>query len=397
MNYWVMAFVGDHARENYEATRRTNDFCVSSNRTPIRRSRPGDRALFYLAGEGFVAQARISSAAQPPGGTPEWSSKKPPAWQISVEDLGTFARPVPYRFPGDGKHPTLGFHSYSLTSGFLALPESGFEDVLGWAGPQEPRTEGEDRTATVPVEPSCGEATARLSHPAAPEKRLAPGPVASGAGKREHTKRTAGQHALSEGRKRVALWTVAEMGASLFQLRGAREFARDKARAAEKTWLAGGRAEERVGEELEGLRAHGFYVFHDVPLPLVGNVDHVALGEKGFFSVETKSHSGHVMARAGRLLRNGRPFEKDFVKQAWSGCYRLREILGAEVAPLLLFTDAFVEGRITARGVRVLPLKWAVEEILNSNKRHDLRSVKAAVAKLSNATGCHPSAVPRPA
>ena len=70
--------------------------------------------------------------------------------------------------------------------------------------------------------------------------------------------------------------------ASALKFRGIERAARNKARTAEKTWLAGGRAEERAGEKLEGLRAHGFYVFHDVPLPGVGNVDHVALGEKGF-------------------------------------------------------------------------------------------------------------------
>ena len=65
-----------------------------------------------------------------------------------------------------------------------------------------------------------------------------------------------------------------------------------RARAAEKTWIAGGRAEERVGEELEGLRAHGFYVFHDVPLPGVGNVDHVVLAPPGVFAVEVKTMWG---------------------------------------------------------------------------------------------------------
>ncbi len=180
-------------------------------------------------------------------------------------------------------------------------------------------------------------------------------------------------------------------------LESARKAAGDRAQSAQRTWLAGGRAEERVGEKLEALRAHGFYVFHDVQLPCAGNVDHVVLGERGFFAIETKSHAGRVTARGGQLFRNGRAFEKDFVKQAWSGCYRLREVLDADVAPLLLFTDAFVEGRIVARGVRVLPLEWCVEEILNSEHRHEPRTVKVAVARLSSATGCHPSAAPRPA
>ena len=385
MNHWVIAFVGDYARENHEITRRTKTFCVSSSRTPIRRVHPGDRALLYLAGEGFVGRAEISSPARATDDAPEWSSKNLPMWQISIENVEPFPRPIPYKFPADGNHhPTLGFHQRSLTSGFLVIPEDGFEDVLGRAVPQKPPVAEPVARPTRPAAPV---------RPAVPERR-APEPVLSAAVDPERTKRVAGQHALSQGRRRVALWTVAEMGASLFGLEGAKKFAQEKVQAAEKTWIAGGRAEERVGEELEGLRAHGFYVFHDVALPGVGNVDHVVLGERGFFAVETKSHAGRVTARGGELFRNGRPFEKDFVKQAWSGCYRLREVLDADVTPLLLFTDAFVEGRVYARGVRVLPLKWLTGEILNSNSRHDLASVKAAVSKLSNATGCHPSAAP---
>lgn len=56
------------------------------------------------------------------------------------------------------------------------------------------------------------------------------------------------------------------------------------------------------------------------------------------------------------MLINGHSPGKDFAKQAWRGCYRLREILDADVTPILLFSEAFVEGRITVRGVRVLPL-----------------------------------------
>ncbi|QIN79253.1 hypothetical protein GBA65_12830 [Rubrobacter marinus] len=393
MNCWVMAFVGEHAKSNYDVARRTNTFCVSSSRTPIRRARAGDRVLLYLAGEGFAAEARISSSASSPDGVPRWYSKKTPLWRISIEDVRFFEEPVLYRFPGDGNHPALGFHRYSLTSGFLAIPEDGFEDVLGWSRAGSSSELAEDSPApevvanealSVPPRPSV---RSRRSPDSVPSITVDP--------EREREKRMAGQHALHEGRKRVAMWTVAEMGASLLNLKGVRRYARSRVRAAETTWVSGGRAEERVGEELEKLLPHGFYIFHDVPLRGLGNVDHVVLGPNGFFSVETKSHSGHVTARGGRLARNGRPFEKDFVKQAWSGCYRLREILDAEVAPLLLFTDAFVEGRMAVRGVRVLPLKWTVGEILAPSIRHETGAVKMAVSKLSSNTGCHPSAAPR--
>ena len=356
MDHWVMAFVGDHARENHEVTRRTNTFCVSSNRTPIRRAHPGDSVLFYVVGEEDAVPGEGFGARPAPVVAPDWSSKKPPSMALSVTDVQPFPRTIPYKFSGDGNHPILGFHRYSLAGGFLAIPEIGFEDVLGRAGQRGVPAETEESHPVAPARPEADRIVPPSTPPHAPEPR-APASVEPVTEDREREKRAAGQHAMSQGRKRVALWTVAEMGASLFGIERARKFSRDRARTAEQTWLKGGRAEERVGEELEGLGAHGFYIFHDVQLPGVGNVDNVVLGESGFFAIETKSHAGHVTIRGGTLLGNGRPFEKDFVKQAWSVCYGLCEILGDDVAPLLLFTDAFVEGRITARGVRVLPLK----------------------------------------
>lgn len=284
-----------------------------------------------------MAEATVSSAARVPDGTPGWSSKKPPSWAVHVTRIRPFPRPIPYKFPGKGAHPVLGFHRYSLTGGFVEMSESGFEDVLGWShaagGPEkEPRRERSTAVSGAPASP-------------APH-----GPVAKEPPRGGFEKRTAGQHAVAQGRRRAALWTVAEMGASAFNLKGIESLARGKAREAEKTWLAGGRAEERVGAELEKLAWHGFYTFHDVRLSGLGNVDHVVLGGSGFFCVETKSHKGRVTAERGVLLVNGRPPERDFVKQTWHGCYRLRDILGADVIPFLLFTDAFVQGRLLVRG-----------------------------------------------
>ena len=102
-------------------------------------------------------------------------------------------------------------------------------------------------------------------------------------------------------------------------------------------------------------------------------MDHVVLGEKRFYAIETKSHKGRVNAKGKDLLLNGHSPEKDFVKQAWGGCYRLREILNAEVTPILLFSEAFVEGRIMVWGVRILPLPWLVEKILDAGECYDPR------------------------
>ena len=306
MNHWTLAFVGDHAQQNYGTTQKAGVFCISSDRTPIRRARPSDRALLYLAGQGFVAEAEISSPAQSPQDVPDWSSKKPPVWVIQVSRIRPFSEPVPYKFPGKGNHPVLGFHRYALTGGFVEMARGGFEDVLGRAYPDGARKPEEpQRETTAKVEPQVE----KESTPPVPE-----GPAKVRSPDRRFEKRVAGQHALAEGRKRSALWTVAKIGASAIKWRGAENFARDKAREAERTWIAGGRAEENVGAELEKLAKHGFYAFHDVALLGLGNVDHVVLGEKGFFCVETKSHKGHVSSANGDLLVNGRPTEKDFVK-----------------------------------------------------------------------------------
>ena len=162
-------------------------------------------------------------------------------------------------------------------------------------------------------------------------KRLAVETIAEGAPDlRQREKRAARQHAVGEGRKRAALWMVGALGASAFGTKSVERHARQKAQEAERTWLAGERVEELAGAELKKLLGHGFYLFHDVPLAGCGNVDHVVLGEKGFYVIETKSHKGRVTAKGRDLLLNGRSPQKDFVKQAWRGCYRLREILDAE-------------------------------------------------------------------
>lgn len=98
-------------------------------------------------------------------------------------------------------------------------------------------------------------------------------------------------------------------------------------------------------------------------------MDHVVLGEQGFHAIGIKSHKGRVNAKGKDLLLNSHSPEKDFGKQAWRGCYRLREILDADVTPILLFSEAFVEGRMTVWEVCVLPL---IGEIFDARDCYDL-------------------------
>ncbi|GGJ04869.1 hypothetical protein GCM10010885_12510 [Alicyclobacillus cellulosilyticus] len=140
-----------------------------------------------------------------------------------------------------------------------------------------------------------------------------------------------------------------------------------------ETWLSafdrGAKGEETVQRWLASL-PDGYSVFHDIECA-VGNLDHVVIGPTGVFVIETKSHSGQVdVDMNGRLVRNGRPFEKDLIKQSWREALWLRDWiqgrLGIEVRvyPLLVFSRAFVLVRRPVNGVTVLPGKWLVDHIV---------------------------------
>lgn len=132
----------------------------------------------------------------------------------------------------------------------------------------------------------------------------------------------------------------------------------------------GAQGEERVGAALESLRAKGWYVFHDLPLPSVGNIDHLVIGPAGVFVVETKSHRGRITAQGNQLLRNGKPLEKDFVKQVKAQSVALNQLLQQRlrqnyyVQPIVCFSDAFVQvAGSRVEHVWVLPLAWLTQAL----------------------------------
>jgi hypothetical protein len=70
-------------------------------------------------------------------------------------------------------------------------------------------------------------------------------------------------------------------------------------------WLKGGRAETRVGDELDALRQHGWLVIHHLTKDRGGDVDHIVCGPRGAYAIETKS--GHFAGRnAGQAEANSR-------------------------------------------------------------------------------------------
>jgi hypothetical protein len=110
----------------------------------------------------------------------------------------------------------------------------------------------------------------------------------------------------------------------------------------------GAAGEERVGGMLDGLRGHGWHAIHDVSLGR-GNVDHIAIGPGGVFTVETKSHPGPVqVARVHGAVLGQAQAQRRAIERA----------TGEHVEALLVYSRAWVDRPLSRRkGVRVVPAR----------------------------------------
>jgi nuclease-like protein len=179
-----------------------------------------------------------------------------------------------------------------------------------------------------------------------------------------------------------------------------------------RTWryAAGMRGEALVAAELDRLsRRH--WVLHDVKVPgWKSNVDHVVVGPRGIFAIETKYYAAEVEGveggtwkrrapGAGWLRWGGWTRIDDPTLQAWNNARRLEARLekrfdlsdvagpdGRLVHPIVVF--AHPRSRVRARGaeVTVVPLgrlRWALRHrgrrgLLDAAARRDLASELAA-------------------
>ncbi|MFE5163989.1 nuclease-related domain-containing protein [Streptomyces sp. NPDC056697] len=58
------------------------------------------------------------------------------------------------------------------------------------------------------------------------------------------------------------------------------------------SWIVGLRGERITGARLNRLSSHGWHILHSIELPSGSDIDHIAIGPPGVFTVNTKHHRG---------------------------------------------------------------------------------------------------------
>lgn len=118
--------------------------------------------------------------------------------------------------------------------------------------------------------------------------------------------------------------------------------------------LRQGRDGERaVAQYLEWFRSSGCFVFHDVPNG-DANIDHLIVGPKGVFTIETKTLTKpergpcKLSLAGGAILANGSELERNPLAQAkaqagWMRAFLMEARFDVHVWPVVLFPGWFVE------------------------------------------------------
>ncbi|MFF2039019.1 nuclease-related domain-containing protein [Kitasatospora sp. NPDC058170] len=98
--------------------------------------------------------------------------------------------------------------------------------------------------------------------------------------------------------------------------------------------LLGLEGERIVGAGLEPLRRAGWRILHGVPLPSGADIDHVAIGPPGVFTINTKHHPDATVRVGERMVsvnRNSFPYLANAAFEATRTAELLRKWCGFEV------------------------------------------------------------------
>jgi hypothetical protein len=130
------------------------------------------------------------------------------------------------------------------------------------------------------------------------------------------------------------------------------------------TWRKGALGEYEVGAELERL-PDDYLVFNDINTEEFGNFDHIVVGPKGIFAIETKNWSGLIGTNAaGELTRNGKPLWRSHIRMLERKVMMLREQIlvltqrdDLFIRGLMVFPKAYIETGAKARNIHCLSVE----------------------------------------
>lgn len=157
----------------------------------------------------------------------------------------------------------------------------------------------------------------------------------------------------------------------------------------------GQRGERAVAQYLEWFRIKDFFVFHDVPNG-DANIDHVLIGPRGIYVIETKTLSKPVRGECkitvadGRVAVNGNVMERDPITQAKAQARWLHNFLSETqfkcfVQPVVVFPGWYVEPfDMKTVGVWILEPKGLDSFIERQSSSLDRDQVKAMASALSS-------------
>ena len=118
-------------------------------------------------------------------------------------------------------------------------------------------------------------------------------------------------------------------------------------------------AEKAVGQFLEQFRARGYTVFHDIPVKAgekAFNIDHLLIGPKGIFTIETKYRKKplrggcKVIYDGNQVSINGQAPDRDPIAQALGQTAWVRDYLKSctalsaiPITPLVVFPGWYID------------------------------------------------------
>ena len=124
----------------------------------------------------------------------------------------------------------------------------------------------------------------------------------------------------------------------------------------ERAWRLGASGEIAIGARLEKLSDHGWRVLHSVPIGERGSdIDHIAIGPGGVWTINTKNHPGKKIWVAPRQIRvDGHTVP--YLRNAEFEANRVRKILTTalgwepHVRPALVFLTGTLVPEVTIKG-----------------------------------------------